>query len=108
MARCTIALLLLFAIGLCTDARALTALEQRGRVLVGKFCAQCHAVGRSGKSTYVAAPPFRQLDRRLDIDAFLGQLQEGFASGHPDMPMFRFSRADAQAVVAYLRAVQGK
>jgi hypothetical protein len=33
----------------------------------------------------------------------LDELREGLASGHPDMPTFRFSREDARALTAYLR-----
>ena len=101
-----IALLLVLALG-CGAVGALTLLQQRGRVLVEKMCAQCHAVGRSGDSPRAAAPPFRALDRRLDLDALTGRLREGLASNHPDMPVFRFSREDARGVAAYIRAIQG-
>lgn len=99
--------LLVLAFGGCGEAGAFTDLQQRGRALVEKMCAQCHAVGRSGDSPHAGAPPFRTLDRRLDLDALRGRLREGLASSHPDMPMFRFSRDDARAVTAYLRAIQG-
>jgi len=97
----------LFAALGCGEAGALTLLQQRGRALVETMCAQCHAIDRSGESPHAGASPFRALDRRLDLDAFTERLRQGLASGHPDMPTFRFSRADAKAVVAYLRAIQG-
>jgi len=49
---------------------------------------------------------FASLDRRIDLDGFTRQLREGLVSGHPDMPTFRFSREDARALTAYLRAIQ--
>jgi len=92
-------------VGVCG---ALTAPQQRGRALAERFCAACHAVGSHGASPHVGAPPFRKLDTRLDLDGLAGRLREGLASSHPDMPMFRFSREDANAVVAYLRTIQGR
>lgn len=79
---------------------------ERGRALVAEMCGACHALGKTGPSPNAAAPAFRQLDTRVDLDAFTEQLREGLQSTHPDMPSFRFSRADARAVVAYLRSIQ--
>jgi cytochrome c len=80
--------------------------EQHGRALAERMCATCHAVGRSGRSPHIGAPAFRQLDRRVDLDTFMAQLREGLMVGHPDMPMFRFTREDARAFVLYLRSIQ--
>jgi mono/diheme cytochrome c family protein len=79
---------------------------ERGRRLVSEMCGSCHAVDKTGPSPNAAAPPFRRLDTRVDLDAFTDQLREGLQSTHPDMPSFRFSREDARAVVAYLRSIQ--
>jgi len=99
--------LLILAFASCDGATALTLRQQRGRMLVAKMCGQCHATGRKGESPHSGAPAFRALGPRVDLDAFMDRLREGLASGHPDMPMFRFSREDAKAIVAYLRAIQG-
>lgn len=80
---------------------------ERGRTLVTKLCAECHAVGRIGASPDAGAPTFRSLDDHTDLDAFMDRLRQGQQSAHPDRPAFRFSRDDAQAAVAYLRSVQG-
>ena len=77
-----------------------------GRALVTKFCARCHAVGRSGKSPHAGAPPFRGIGRSYDLDGFAERLERGISAGHPDMPEFVFTRADALAVQAYLRSIQ--
>lgn len=82
------------------------ALERDGLALAKRMCAQCHAIGKSGPSAHSAAPAFRNLSRRMDLDAFTQQLREGLISGHPDMMTFRFSRADARALTAYLRYIQ--
>ena len=80
--------------------------EQHGRALAEGMCGTCHAVGRSGRSPHLGAPPFRQLGRRLDLDDFTARLREGLMVGHRDMPMFHFTREDARAFVFYLRAIQ--
>jgi mono/diheme cytochrome c family protein len=80
--------------------------EQHGRDLAERMCAACHAVGRSGRSPHIGAPAFRRLDRRVDLDAFVARLREGLMAGHPDMPMFRFTREDGRAFVMYLRSIQ--
>src|SRR6188472_4806713 len=83
-----------------------SALEQRGRALAERMCSECHAIGARGQSPHAGAPAFRTLDRRLELDTFIDRLREGLMVGHPDMPVFRFSREDARAFVLYLRSVQ--
>jgi len=78
----------------------------RGRVLAQEFCSRCHAIGRADNSPNEQAPPFRRLDRSVDLDNFLQRLQLGLSSGHPDMPEFKFDAADARAMRDYLRSVQ--
>jgi cytochrome c len=89
------------------EASALTALQQRGRELARGMCGGCHASGRTGDSQHLGAPKFRELDRQLDLDKFGRRLREGLLGTHRDMPMFRFTRDDADAMVAYLRTLQG-
>jgi cytochrome c len=87
-------------------ADELTALQRRGHAIAERMCARCHAVGRRDQSPHIGAPPFRDLDRRVDVDAFMTRLREGLTSGHPDMPTFRFTRQDARAFIAYLRSIE--
>ena len=89
------------------EAEALTPLQQRGQVLARGMCGGCHATGKTGESPHIAAPHFRELDRQVDLDKFTRRLREGLLGTHRDMPMFRFSRDDADALVAYLRTIQG-
>ena len=104
----TAALVIIFTTGLMSsEASAQSALQQRGRTLAVGMCGGCHAVGASDQSPHIAAPPFRALSRDIDFDKFGQRLQEGILTGHRDMPMFRFSRDDARALVAYMRSIQG-
>lgn len=78
----------------------------RGEVLLTRYCAGCHAVGPSGVSPNRAAPRFRELHTRYKMDDLAEALAEGMLTGHPAMPEFRFSPADVQAVIAYLKSIQ--
>jgi cytochrome c len=82
--------------------------SERGKALATSMCAACHAMGTTDISPHPDAPPFRTLEKRLDLDSFVDRLRENLTSGHPDMPTFRFARDDAQALVAYLRSIQGQ
>jgi mono/diheme cytochrome c family protein len=81
--------------------------SEKGKALATSMCAQCHAIGTTDIRPHPGAPPFRTLEKRLDLDSFVDRLRENLTSGHPDMPTFRFTRDDAQALVAYLRSIQG-
>jgi cytochrome c len=104
--RLAITLLLLATSASLAEDRSSSPLEQRGRALAERMCAQCHAIGKSGQSPHVGAPAFRALDRRVDLDSFMERLREGLSVGHPDMPTFRFTREDARAFLLYLRSIQ--
>jgi cytochrome c len=78
----------------------------RGKALATRMCVRCHAIGSTGNSPHIGAPPFRKLDERVNLDTFVDRLQSGLTSGHPDMQTFRFTRADARALVSYLRSIE--
>jgi mono/diheme cytochrome c family protein len=101
-----ISLLLLAALAAAVHGAHAQQPVRQGRALVEEFCARCHAVGRSGRSRHVGAPPFRTLGRSFDLDEFPRMLERGIATGHPDMPSFKFTVDDANAVRAYLRTIQ--
>ena len=82
-------------------------LQQRGEVLARGMCICCHAIGRTGNSKHPAAPRFRSLDNQTNLAKLSVRLQGGLLTGHEDMPLFRFSRDDADAMVAYIRSIQG-
>ena len=80
---------------------------QRGKDLLETMCSRCHAVGKTGRSPHIDAPPFRTFGEDKLYDNDFGQrLQDGLSTIHPDMPTFRFSRDDADAAVNYLKSIQ--
>lgn len=90
---------------LVVEARAQDPAD-RGHALLRDNCSRCHAIGKTGASPLKGAPPFRIIGQSYDLDRFARYLRRGIASSHPDMPEFRFSADDADAVVAYLRTIQ--
>ncbi len=101
--RLIVFLLAFLAFGLAAQAQDPA---RHGRILLKEYCASCHAIGKTGKSRHVGAPPFRTLGRSFDLDQFARVLERGISSGHPDMPEFKFNEEDALAVRAYLRTIQ--
>jgi cytochrome c len=78
--------------------------QQRGEALAH---GACHAIGKTGTSKHPAAPRFRTLDNRTNLSKLSRRLRVGLLTGHEAMPLFRFSRDDADAMVAYIRSIQG-
>ena len=80
---------------------------RRGRALLKEFCANCHAIGRTGKSRKPGALPLRELGRSFDLDQFPRGLKRGMlVRVIPAMPEFKFNDDDARAMTAYLRSIQ--
>lgn len=105
-ARSWYAFLVLAATLICfTDAVGADRIN-RGRALLAQHCAGCHAIGRTGPSPLPAAPAFRAISDRLDLDELFERMREGLSSGHREMPSFRFDREDARAIRSYLSSIQ--
>jgi mono/diheme cytochrome c family protein len=88
-----------------TDAFAADRID-RGRALLAQHCAGCHAIDRTGPSPLPAAPAFRTIGDRLDLEELFERMREGLSSGHKQMPTFRFDREDAHAIRSYLNSIQ--
>ena len=68
---------------------------------------RCHAVGTTGRSPHVDAPPFRSFsDETLYDENFVQRLHKGLSSGHRDMPNFHFDWDNATDAVNYLKSIQ--
>ncbi|MDP3739251.1 MAG: cytochrome c [Hyphomonadaceae bacterium] len=79
-----------------------------GRFLVDVHCAECHAIGRNGRSKHPDAPALRTLSQNYPISALEESLAEGIVVGHPDMPEFRFRPEDVAAIISYLENIQDR
>jgi hypothetical protein len=58
--------------------------------------------GVTGESKHPAAPRFRRLDDQTNLSKLSNRIREG----HEGMPLFRFDRDDADAMVIYIRSIQ--
>ncbi|MGJ0621528.1 MAG: c-type cytochrome [Methylocystis sp.] len=86
------------------DARLLN----RGRAIAQQNCGRCHAVGAKGESANPKSPPFRLLARKYPLSNLEEALAEGIVVGHEglEMPQFRLSVAQIEALLAYLKSIQ--
>jgi cytochrome c len=78
----------------------------RGRALAERDCSGCHAVGPGGRSPLVAAPPFRDLHKRYDVEDLAESLAEGIVTGHPAMPSRPYPPKDVRDLIAFLRTLE--
>jgi mono/diheme cytochrome c family protein len=93
----------LVAIGAAAQAQSI----DQGRDLARRNCAQCHAIGETGKSPNAKAPPFRELNKRhYPFDWLVMDLKAGMLRHHPAMPDMRFNTGEIDALVAYLKSIQ--
>lgn len=81
---------------------------KHGEALLARYCGSCHAFGRSDTSSDKDAPALRTLGVRYPIESLEEALGEGFMSGHPDMPEFKFDADDVGAIIAYLKSIQAR
>jgi len=89
-------------------APADSQLLKRGRVIAEKNCGRCHAIGARGESANPKSPPFRHLARKYPLRDLEEALAEGIVVGHEgeEMPQFRLSAAQIEALLAYLGSIQ--
>ena len=89
-------------------ATAAAADLKLGETLLVRHCGSCHAIGKSGDSADKSAPALRTLSSRYPVESLEEALGEGFMSGHPDMPEFKFDADDVGAIIAYLKSIQAR
>ncbi|MGV2980249.1 c-type cytochrome [Camelimonas sp. ID_303_24] len=81
-------------------------LAAAGRSIAEANCSRCHATGMAGTSPHNEAPPFRDLAKRYPIDSLAEAFAEGLSVGHADMPEFKLSAKQTDALLAYLQSIQ--
>lgn len=88
------------------DAALQQALIDDGRLVAERNCASCHAIGATGVSPMPAAPVFRSVLRRYNVDILETELSLGMRVAHGPMPEFQFNPAAVSALVEYLHSIQ--
>lgn len=81
-------------------------LFDRGKALVSHNCGRCHAVESSGESPHSEAPPFRDLLQRYPIDALEESFMDEIYSQHPDMPVFKVTPDQLDAILYFIAVIQ--
>jgi tetratricopeptide (TPR) repeat protein len=81
---------------------------REGRTLVETNCAPCHAIGAVGASALANAPAFRDLQKRYAMLSLRAPITRGLAAPHDDMPRFRPSEAELDAIVAYINSLAAR
>ncbi|MEC9367073.1 MAG: c-type cytochrome [Pseudomonadota bacterium] len=76
-----------------------------GRALAVKHCGSCHAIGRTGDSPELRAPPFRVLMQRYKAEQLEEALAEGIVVGHPLMPEFVFEPVEISNLTGYFETL---
>lgn len=94
------------ALMLVSPAMAASSAEQRGKVFARTHCGRCHAIGRTGRSPFEPAPPFRTLHLRYPIETLGEALAEGIATGHPAMPEFELSPDQIHELLSFLKSLE--
>lgn len=103
-----LALIVISAAGCATSERPIPRRSidvvgvERGRSIAELRCAICHAVGPTGDSPRLTAPPFRTLHMSYDRVAFAKRLGEIAGDGSHTMPGYDLSRDDFDDLVTYL------
>lgn len=83
-----------------------TAQIEAGRVIAQRDCGGCHAVGPAGDSPLAAAPHFRDLHHRYEIDSLSEALAEGIIVGHSPMPERSYPEGEVRALILYLKSLE--
>ncbi|MCR9195974.1 MAG: hypothetical protein NXH88_14650 [Hyphomonas sp.] len=80
----------------------------QGEAMVENLCGECHAIGVDDASAHQAAPPLRDLSKRLALSDLRAPLMEGIVTGHPDMPEWAFEPHHVDALLYYLEQIQSQ
>lgn len=87
---------------------------QAGRELAQRECASCHDIrelggpvgGARGQAPLGAPPPLREVLDRYSPNRLRMAFQEGMIVGHMQMPIYRLSDEETDALLAYLQSIR--
>ncbi len=81
------------------------AIAQKGKALAQQNCSWCHAIGPDGQSPNAKAPEFRNMQRRHPLLALRAPLARSIRAVHEQMPRFKLTDQDVDAIVAYINSL---
>ncbi|MCA0399461.1 MAG: cytochrome c [Proteobacteria bacterium] len=99
-----IILALAFTLAISSAGHAANA--KRGALLAAEQCGSCHAIGKSGTSRHLKAPPFRRIANQWPLDQLQEAFAEGIVTGHSGMPEFTFSPQEIDDILAHLATLK--
>lgn len=79
---------------------------QRGMLFAKENCSRCHAIDKVSPSPLQAAPPFRTLHQRYNVEDLEESLAEGIVTGHPSMPEFQLDPDQIGDFIAFLESLE--
>lgn len=79
-----------------------------GREVAKRYCSECHAIGRTGKSPNPKSPRFPLIAERYVDGNPAPVLIDGTVVRHPGMPEFRMLSSETDALVSYIRRISRK
>ena len=79
-----------------------------GKLLAGKHCVRCHAIGPNGPSRLASAPTFRTIANRYSVWTLQESLAEGIVTGHAAMPVFVFNPDEITNLLSYMDTLATK
>lgn len=84
-----------------------TALIEQGQRFAIAHCARCHGIGPRDESPLGLALPFRRLHERYPVEHLAEAFAQGIVVGHSEMPAFELDPAEIEALLAYLKSLEG-
>lgn len=98
-----------------TDGPVTLTPAQAGRELAQRECASCHSIaplgggprgGAMGESESDIPPPLREVLDRYSPNRLEMAFKEGMVVGHLNMPVYRLTDEETEALLAYLQSIR--
>lgn len=83
-----------------------TAAAERGERIAERACSGCHAIGASGGSPIMGAPPFRALQLRFNEISLARRMTELAPHEHREMAPLQLDSGEIGDLVAYIQAIE--
>lgn len=78
-----------------------------GQRIAQRECASCHSIDATSVSPIQSAPPLRDVLAMNDPDFLAYRFIDAMRIGHDEMPLFDFDIRSADALIAYIKSING-